>query len=183
MQFVLSRIWTRVAVSISYDDNDYTTGRGTSVARRDQGGGLALSESCRGFCRSRLDTKITRNRRWRQFHHWRPPWCISDVWLNKWSKDNFKKWKMFLFFPLLTGLWMHHHHRYSSRWWPYHNSKNIYLLNIILSMGHGWSSVSSTEKDIDTRLTKAWTATDRLSIIWKSDLTDKRMVYWYFNSF
>ena len=35
------------------------------------------------------------------------------------------------------------------------------------------SSVSSTEKDIDTRLTKAWTATDRLSIIWKSDLTDK----------
>ena len=35
------------------------------------------------------------------------------------------------------------------------------------------SSVSSTEKDIDTRLTKAWTAIDNLSIIWKSDLTDK----------
>ena len=35
------------------------------------------------------------------------------------------------------------------------------------------SSVSSTEKDIDTRLTKAWTAIDRLSIIWKSDLSDK----------
>ena len=35
------------------------------------------------------------------------------------------------------------------------------------------SSVSSTEKDIDTRLTKAWAAIDRLSIIWKSDLTDK----------
>ena len=35
------------------------------------------------------------------------------------------------------------------------------------------SSVSSTEKDIDTRLTKAWTAIDRLSILWKSDLTDK----------
>ena len=32
------------------------------------------------------------------------------------------------------------------------------------------SSVSSTEKDIDTRLTKAWTAIDKLS---KSDLTDK----------
>ena len=30
------------------------------------------------------------------------------------------------------------------------------------------SSVSSTEKDIDTRLTKAWTAIDKLSIIWKS---------------
>ena len=34
------------------------------------------------------------------------------------------------------------------------------------------SSVSSTEKDIDTRLTKAWAAIDRLSIIWKSDLSD-----------
>ena len=35
------------------------------------------------------------------------------------------------------------------------------------------SSVSSTEKDIDTRLTKAWTAIDKLSIIRKSDLIDK----------
>ena len=35
------------------------------------------------------------------------------------------------------------------------------------------SSVSSTEKNIDTRLTKAWTAIDDLLVIWKSDLTDK----------
>ena len=35
------------------------------------------------------------------------------------------------------------------------------------------SSVSSIEKDIDTRLTKAWTAIDKLLIIWKSELTDK----------
>ena len=35
------------------------------------------------------------------------------------------------------------------------------------------SSVSSTEKVIDTRITKAWIAIDWLSIIWKSDLTDK----------
>ena len=35
------------------------------------------------------------------------------------------------------------------------------------------SSVSSTEKDIDTRLTKVWAAIDKLSIIWKSDRTDK----------
>ena len=35
------------------------------------------------------------------------------------------------------------------------------------------SSVESTEKDIDTRLTKAWTAINWLSIIWKSDITDK----------
>ena len=35
------------------------------------------------------------------------------------------------------------------------------------------SSVSSIEKDIDTQLTKAWTAINRLSIIWKSYLTNK----------
>ena len=35
------------------------------------------------------------------------------------------------------------------------------------------SSVSSTEKDIYTRLTKVWTAINRRSIIWISDLTDK----------
>ncbi len=34
-------------------------------------------------------------------------------------------------------------------------------------------NVSSTEKDIDTRLTKAWTAIDKLSIIEKPDRTDK----------
>ena len=35
------------------------------------------------------------------------------------------------------------------------------------------SSILSTETDIDTWLTKAWTAINRLSVIWKSDLTDK----------
>ena len=35
------------------------------------------------------------------------------------------------------------------------------------------SNVSSTEKDIDMQLTKAWAAIDKLSIIWKSNLTDK----------
>ena len=35
------------------------------------------------------------------------------------------------------------------------------------------SSLSSTEKGIDTQLTKAWTAIDKLSIIWKSYLTNK----------
>ena len=47
---------------------------------------------------------------------------------------------------------------------------SLKLVDKITCLG---SSVSSTEKDIDTRLTKAWTAIDRLSIIWKSDLTDK----------
>ena len=53
---------------------------------------------------------------------------------------------------------------------PFLFSPPILPLNNIYYLG---SSVSSTEKDIDTRLTKAWTAIDRLSIIWKSDLTDK----------
>ena len=35
------------------------------------------------------------------------------------------------------------------------------------------SSVSLTETDINTRLVKAWTAINRLSVIWKSVLTDK----------
>ena len=35
------------------------------------------------------------------------------------------------------------------------------------------SNVSSTEKDINTRLAKAWTASDWLSVIWKLDLNDK----------
>ena len=35
------------------------------------------------------------------------------------------------------------------------------------------SSVSSTETDINTRLAKAGTAINRLSVIWQSDLTDK----------
>ena len=46
-------------------------------------------------------------------------------------------------------------------------------LNLVDKFTYIGSSASSTEKDIDTRLTKAWTAVDRLSIIWKSDLTDK----------
>ena len=36
-----------------------------------------------------------------------------------------------------------------------------------------YQGISSTKKDIDTRLTKAWTAINRLSIILKSDLTDE----------
>ena len=35
------------------------------------------------------------------------------------------------------------------------------------------SSVSSTENYINTRLAKAWTTIDRLSVIWKSDLSNK----------
>ena len=47
------------------------------------------------------------------------------------------------------------------------------LLKLVDKFTYLGSSVSSTKKDINTRLTKAWTAINRLSIIWKSDLTDK----------
>ena len=46
-------------------------------------------------------------------------------------------------------------------------------LKLVDKFPYKGSSVSSTETDINTRLAKAWTAIDRLSVIWKSDLTDK----------
>ena len=47
------------------------------------------------------------------------------------------------------------------------------MLKLVDKFTYLRSYVSSTEKDIDTRLTKAWTAIDRLLILWKSDLNDK----------
>ena len=46
-------------------------------------------------------------------------------------------------------------------------------LKLVDKFTYPGSRVSSTEKDIDTQLAKAGTATDRLLVIWKSDLTDK----------
>ena len=46
-------------------------------------------------------------------------------------------------------------------------------LKLVDKFAHLGSSVESSEKDIETRLTKPWIAINRLSIIWKSDLTDK----------
>ena len=46
-------------------------------------------------------------------------------------------------------------------------------LKIVDKFTYVGGSVSSTETDIDTRLAKAWTAIDSLSVVWKSDLTDK----------
>ena len=51
------------------------------------------------------------------------------------------------------------------------NGSSLTLVHKFTYLG---SSVSSSETDIDTRLTKAWIAINRLSVIWKSDLTDKR---------
>ena len=35
------------------------------------------------------------------------------------------------------------------------------------------SNISSTENDVNIQIRKAWTATDRLSTIWKSNPSDK----------
>ena len=50
------------------------------------------------------------------------------------------------------------------------NDSSLNLVDKFIFLG---SSVSSTETDIDTRLVKASTATDRLSVMWKTDLTVK----------
>ena len=50
------------------------------------------------------------------------------------------------------------------------NGSSLKLVDKFTYLG---SSVSSTETDINMPLAKAWTASDRLSVIWKSDLTDK----------
>ena len=50
------------------------------------------------------------------------------------------------------------------------NGSSLKLVDKFTYLG---SSASSTKKDIDTRLSKAWTAVNWQSVIWKSDLTDK----------
>ena len=50
------------------------------------------------------------------------------------------------------------------------NGSSLKLVDEFIYLG---SSVSSTKTDINMRLAKPWTAIDRLSVIWKLDLTDK----------
>ena len=47
------------------------------------------------------------------------------------------------------------------------------LLKLVDKFTYIGNIVSSTEKDINPRLAKAWTAIDSLSVKWKSDVTDK----------
>ena len=54
-----------------------------------------------------------------------------------------------------------------------HTHTHLYIYIYIYKFTYLGSSVSSTEKDIDTLRTKTWTAIDKLSVIGKSDLTDK----------
>ena len=71
-----------------------------------------------------------------------------------------------------------HVNAHKTEYMCFNQAGNIYTLDgtslkLVDKFTYLGSSVSSTEKDIDTRLTKVWTAIDRLSFIWKSDLTDK----------
>ena len=55
---------------------------------------------------------------------------------------------------------------------------NIFTLNgsslkLVDKFTYLESSVLSTKNDINTQLVKAWTVINRLSVIWKSDLSDK----------
>ena len=58
------------------------------------------------------------------------------------------------------------------------NGSSLKLVDKFTYLG---SIVSSTETDIDTRLTTPWTAINRLLAIWKSDLTDK-MIHSFFQA-
>ena len=54
-----------------------------------------------------------------------------------------------------------------------HSTLNGFALKLVDKFIYLGISVSSTEKDIDTRLEKTWTAIDSLSVVWKSDLSNK----------
>ena len=47
------------------------------------------------------------------------------------------------------------------------------LLKLVDQFTYLSSNISSTERDVNIRLAKVWNTVNRLSIIWKSDLSDK----------
>ena len=74
--------------------------------------------------------------------------------------------------PAAAGIGLHVN-AHKTEYMCYNQTLDRTSLKLVDKFTYQGSSVSSTEKDIDTRLTKAWTAIDRLSIIWKSNLPDK----------
>ena len=76
-----------------------------------------------------------------------------------------------------TGIGLHVN-AHKTEYKCFNQTGNISTLNgsslkLVVKFTYLGSSVSSTETDIDSRLTKTCTAINRLSDIWKSDLTDK----------
>ena len=71
-----------------------------------------------------------------------------------------------------------HVNAHKTEYMCFNQTGNIYILNgstlkLIDKFTYLGSSVLSTKADINTWVAKAWTAIDRLSVIWKSDLIDK----------
>ena len=54
-----------------------------------------------------------------------------------------------------------------------YHSQLVNTFQLVDKFTYQRSSVSLSETDINTRLAKAWAAIYRLSVIWKSNLTDK----------
>ena len=61
--------------------------------------------------------------------------------------------------------------------WNTQSGSSLKLVSKFTNLGN---SFSSTETDINARLAKAWTAINRLSVIWKSVLTDKMKRSFFF---
>ena len=51
-------------------------------------------------------------------------------------------------------------------------------LKLVAKLTYLSSKISSTERDVDINQEKAWTAIDNLSLIWKSDLSDKKVFFY-----
>ena len=71
-----------------------------------------------------------------------------------------------------------HVNAHKMKYMCFNQTGNIYTLNgssmkLVDKFTYLGSSVSSTETDINMQLAKAWTAIDRLLVIWKSNPTDK----------
>ena len=71
-----------------------------------------------------------------------------------------------------------HVNAHKTEYMCFHQTGDISTLNgsslkLVDKFTYQGSNVSSTETDIDTRLAKAWTAINSLSVIGKSDLTNK----------
>ena len=94
------------------------------------------------------------------------------------------------YFVLIIIIMSHHQHGYP---WPslatspyrpslpagpqgcisYLHRAAVCMFELIALPSLSHVNISSTETDINTRLIKAWTAINRVLVIWKSDLTDK----------
>ena len=88
-----------------------------------------------------------------------------------------RSWVNIAVYPYLHSS-LTHHRSIENKLWEIHIFikkcvRSFTPLKLVDRFTYLGSSVSSTEKDIDTRLTKVWTAIDKLSIKWKLDLTDK----------